>query len=212
MLGLCDAHAQGDVRTKRKSASLTVSPVTEKREYKVGEQWLYTFKATVAAPKDHPLTIRAWTRFFADYEVIPDLHGPLVDCRLSDVLATGGQIWRDGVPVVLWNAPNPEVFRKTSRTVVASGTTAAATFKHNFGAALKPGRFRRKLWFAVVVEPSPGKFMSLISREPIEVEFTVEGKEIDFDTYVKKRREWDKARSFELHDEITLRGRAESQK
>jgi hypothetical protein len=73
--------------------------VTEKRQFRVGETWDYTFTATVAAPQDEPLTIRAWTQFFADYEVIPDFHGPPAEASLSDVLATGGQIWREGAPI-----------------------------------------------------------------------------------------------------------------
>lgn len=190
--------------TPRQAASLAVSAITTKREYNVGEQWVYEFKATVAAPQDGPLTVRAWTRFFAAYDVFPEYHGPLDDSKLSDVLATGGQIWRDGIPVVLWNAPDPKVFNTTAQTNVAAGKTASATFKHNFGAALKSGRFKYKLWYAVVVEPSPGKYMLLFSREPIVVEFTVEGEEIDFDTYLKQKREWDKSRDFQFHDELTL--------
>jgi hypothetical protein len=48
--------------------------------------------------KDDPLTIRAWTRFFAGYEAISEDHGPVSDSNFSDVFATGGQIWRGGVP------------------------------------------------------------------------------------------------------------------
>jgi hypothetical protein len=205
----CGVIAQGDERSQRTSASLTVMPVTEKRQYKVGEQWDYTFTATVAAPKDEPLTIRAWTRFFAEYEVVPEVHGPLADSRLSDVLATGGQIWRDGVPVVLWNAPAPKVFSQCSRTVVAAGKSTTTTFRHNFGAGLKPGRFHQKLWFAVVVEPSPQRYMLLFSREPTDVEFVVEGEPIDFDTYFEQRNEWDKTRNFKFHTELAPRANGE---
>jgi len=96
-LDVCDVHAEAEARTQRQAASLTVSAITKKREYKVGEPWFDTFHTTAAAPKDY-LTIRAWTRFFADYEAIPEDHGPLSDFKFSDVLATGGQIWRGGVP------------------------------------------------------------------------------------------------------------------
>lgn len=201
--------AQGDERSQRTSASLIVLPVTEKRQFKIGEQWDYTFTSTVAARKDEPLTIRAWTRFFAAYDVVPGVHGPLADSKLSDVLATGGQIWRDGVPVVLWNAPDPEVFSQCSRTVVAAGKSTTTTFRHNFGAGLKPGRFHQKLWFAVVVEPSPQRYMLLFSREPTDVEFVVEGEPVDADTYFKQRSEWDKTRNFKFHTELTPRASGE---
>jgi hypothetical protein len=150
------------------------------------------------------LTIRAWDQFFADYAVVPEIHGQVADTKLSDVLSTGGQIWRDGKPVVLWNAPDASVFGKTRQKVLAAGESATTTFRHNFGSALKPGQFRRKLWFAVVVEPSQGEYMLLFSREPTDVEFIVEGEEIDFDTWLRQRREWDKTRSFIFHDEFTL--------
>jgi hypothetical protein len=206
VLGLCDVSAQTKVHTERESASLSISSLTKKHAYKVGEQWAYTFKATVTAPKNDPLTIRAWTRFYAAYDVVPEVHGQLDDSKLSDVLATGGQVWRDGVPVVLWNVPDPKVFSRTTKTVVEPGKTAITTFKHNFGSAVKAGRFRRKLWFAIVVEPSPKRYMLLYSRDPTDVEFTAEGEEIDFDTYISQRREWDKTRSFKFHDEHLLPG------
>jgi len=196
-----------EAQDKFRTASLSVSAITKKCEYNVGEEWVYTFKATATAPQDMPLKIRAWSQFYAAYDVIPEYHGPLADSTLSDVLATGGQIWRDGLPVVLWNAPDPKVFTKTRQTTIAAGKTASATFKHNFGARLKPGNSKYKLWFAIVVEPSPEKYMLLFCREPTEVEFTVEGEELDFDTYLKQRREWDKTREFQFHDEFSLRAK-----
>lgn len=201
--------AEGDERSERTSASLIVKPVTEKRQYKTGEVWDYTFTATVTADKHTPLTIRAWTRFFADYEVVPGAHGPLGDCTLSDVLATGGQIWRNGDPVVLWNAPDPKVFSQCSRTVVAAGKSTTTTFRHSFGAGLKPGRFHHKLWFAVVVEPSPQRYMLLFTREPTELEFVVEGDPIEFETYIKLRSEWDEARNLQFHTELAPRATEE---
>ena len=194
----------------RQAASLTVSAVTKQREYNVGEQWVYTFKATVTAPQDKPLKIRAWTNFFAAYDVVPDFHGPLADSKLSDVLTTGGQIWRDGIPVVQWNTPDRKVFTEATQTTIPAGKTVSATFKHNFGGAVKPGLFKYKLWFAIVVEPSPEKYMLLFCREPTQVEFAVEGNELDFDTYLKKKREWDRSRDFQLHDELTIRAEDES--
>ena len=150
-----------EAQNKFHTASLTVSAITRKREYIVGEEWVYTFKATATASQDKPLKVRAWSRFFAAYDVIPEYHGPLTDSTLSDVLATGVHIWRDGLPVVLWNAPDSSVFTKTPQMTIAAGQTASATFKHNFGAGLKPGNFQYKLWFASVVEPSPEKHMLL---------------------------------------------------
>jgi len=204
LFGLCDTHAQSEVRAERQSAALSISSLTRKQTYEVGEPWAYTFKATVTAPMDKSLTIRAWKCFFADYDVVPHIHGPLDNSTLSDVLATGGQVWREGVPVVLWNAPDPRVFSQTAKTVLEAGKTATTTFKHGFGSAVRAGQYRRRIWFAVVVEPMPGRYMLLYSREPTDVEFTVEGEEIDFDTYIRQRKEWDKTRSFKFHAELPL--------
>jgi hypothetical protein len=87
------------------------------------------------------------------------------------------------------------------------------TFRHDFGSGLKPGKFRHKIWFAVVVEPSPGKYMLLFSREPTDVELTVEGKEIDFDTlepdgqkshWLKMNRKMREAAGAEAGDVVSL--------
>lgn len=75
----------------------------------------------------------------------------------------------------------------------------SVTFNHHFGSAGKPGRFRQKLWFAIVVEPSPNKFMLLFAREPIDVEFVVQGAEIDFDSHLKKSKEWFNRNGDKLH-------------
>src|SRR5579863_9167431 len=132
---LADANAQSTPPNQRMGPTFTVELVSKKREYETGEQWVGELKATATAPTDEPLTIRAWSRFFANYEVIPDAHGPIAEANLSDVPSTGGQVWRDGVPVVLWNAPDPDVFGKTARTKVPAGSNVSVTFTHHFGCA-----------------------------------------------------------------------------
>lgn len=211
-----DAGAQSSGSGQRKAASLRaaslkVTLVTQKREYNVGDLWICKFKATVTAASNQPLTIRAWSQFFADYHVIPEFHGPLENSKLSDVLATGGQIWRDGAPVVLWNAPQAAVFSRASLMVVPSGASETTTFHHSFGGALKPGRFRKKLWFAIVVEPSPNQYMLLFSQKPTDIEFVADGDEIDFDTFTKQYDEWYTTKTVELHDEMPVVSKPASQ-
>ena len=181
----------GPAKNRQLAPRLTVELITRKREFKTGEPWFMELKATVSAEADTPLTIRAWTHFFADYAVIPEFHGPFDEATLSDVLSTGGQIWRDGEAVVMWNAPDPKIFRRAAETRVAAGGEVSANFYHSFGWGLKPGHFRHKLWFAVVTEPKPNTFMLLFARQPIDVTFNVVGKEIKYDSsFQKKLDEW----------------------
>jgi hypothetical protein len=184
--------------------TFTVELVSDKREYKTGEQWVVELKATATAPAGGPLTIRAWSRFFANYDVIPDAHGPIGEANLSDVLSTGGQVWRDGVPVVVWNAPDRAVFGNAAQTKVPAGSNVSVTFNHNFGSARKPGRFRQKLWFAIVVEPEPSHFMLLFAREPVDIEFVVQGPEIDSDSSLKQTTDWFKRNRHKLHDSQSI--------
>ena len=199
--------ANGQVNSERKRAapSLTVELISPKREYKVGEQWVGELKATANSGAE-PLTIRAWSRFFGEYQVIPEIHGPIEEANLSDVLSAGENIWRDGEPVVLRNSPVQKIFNKASRTKVQAGTDVNITFNHHFGSALKAGRFRRKLWFAIVVEPVPNESMLLFAREPIDVEFVVRGEEIDSDTASKQSVEWFKLNGRRLHTSFSVQG------
>lgn len=202
----CFDEPGAQIRPRARSISPTfdVELISKQREYQTGEQWVIEVKATATAPVIEPLTIRAWSHFFGEYDVIPDKHVPIGDANLSDVLATGGQIWRDGVPVVLWNVPDPKVFGKSSETKVPAGTSVSVNFNHLFGGALKAGRFRQKIWFAIVIEPSPNRFMLLFSRQPIDVEFVVQGPDVDIETQGKYLKEWYKHNEGKLHNRHSI--------
>lgn len=205
-LCLTDANAQSRPKNLRIGPTFTVEMISKNREFKTGEQWVGEFKATATAPATEPLTIRAWSRFFANYDVIDEVYGPIGEATLSDALSTGGQVWRNGEPVVLWNAPVPTIFGKAAQTKVAAGSNVSATFTHHFGSAGKPGRFRQKVWFAIVVEPSPNRFMLLFAREPVDVEFVVQGAEIDGESTIKRAGEWLTRNRDKLHDSQSIYG------
>lgn len=189
---------------RRLAPQFTVEVITKKREFRTGEPWVIELKAVASAPSDHPLQIRAWSRFFAEYDVVPECHGPIDESNLSDVLSTGGQVWRDGAPVVLWNAPNAEVFGKAKQTTLAPNSDISATLCHDFGVALKAGRFRRKAWFAIVIEPSPNKFMLLFARTPVDITFIADGEEITFESFAKQQTQREKKVGIKLHDRQTI--------
>lgn len=84
---LSDVSAQSSSRNQRTGPSFAVELISKKREYNVGEQWVGELKATATAQANGPMTIRAWSRFFADYDVVPEAHGPIGDANLSDVRA-----------------------------------------------------------------------------------------------------------------------------
>jgi hypothetical protein len=200
MSSLAALGSDRPAKIQQRSPRLTVELITKKREFKPGEHWFVELKATAFAADDTPLKIRAWTRFFADYVVIPELHGSFDEATLSDVLSTGGQIWRGGEGVIQWNLPDPQIFKRAAETKVAAGGNVSANFYHSFGGGLKAGHFRQKLWFAVVTEPRPNTFMLLFARQPIDVTFDVVGEEITFDSYRKKFDEWLRAEGFKCHD------------
>ena len=198
----------------RLTPTLQVSLVEKKDAYGVGEPWVCRLRATVTAGQlKDSLTVRAWGTFFGDYEAsasVPDVFGPFGEITLSDLLAGGGQIWRDGELVVQWNQPIAEVFRDSKSTSIPKGTQATTDFYHNFGGAVKAGTFRTKIWYAVVVELSPGKFMLLFARKPLDLTFHVTGEQVlDLDAMVKMFEVWRVENKITLHRDFPVANKKE---
>jgi hypothetical protein len=199
--------AQGD--NGRVTPTFHVSVVDKKDTYGVGEPWVCRLRATVTAGHfNEQLTVRAWGTFFADYEAsasTPDIFGPIDDTTLSDLLAGGGQIWRAGELVVHWNQPVADVFRDSKRTSIPKGTQATTLFYHDFGGAMQAGTFRTKIWYAVVVEPTPGEFMLLFARKPIDLTFQVKGEQVlDLDTMNSVLEDWRNENKIKLHRDLPV--------
>jgi len=200
-------RVQGD--DNRLTPTFEVSLIEKKDAYGVGEPWVCKLRATVTAGHlKESLIVRAWGRFFGDYDASTsarDVFGPFDDITLSDVLAGGGQIWRDGTLVVHWNQPVAEIFREAKTTSIPKGTQATSVFYHDFGAAMKAGSFRTKIWYAVVIEPSPGNFMLLFARKPLDLTFQVKGEQVlDLDSMNRVFEDWRNENKIKLHRDLPV--------
>lgn len=99
---ICAANYAGVLLAADRSSAprLAIEVVTKKREFKTVESQVIEFRAIVSASSDSPLKIRAWNRFFADYEVIQDFHGSIDVSQLRQALRKEGRPVHDDNAIV----------------------------------------------------------------------------------------------------------------